>query len=215
MPNQQKNSPRPLPKKTIPPSRPGFLKAHRWLLVPIIAVPVLFFLLAGGGVAYALRLEESDGFCASCHTEPEVTYVRQASAQPPTTLAAFHTQSKRQSVMCIECHSGGGPFGRAQGLTQGTQDLVAYMTNHYQAPAVTTSPLGDDACLKCHADVPQRGDFNNHFHRFLAQWQNLDPQAAHCVTCHTAHTTTADAQAFLQTQTVTAVCDNCHSRVGR
>lgn len=215
MAKRQRNTPRPVPKKPIPPPKPGLLQTRRWLLVPFIVLPILLFLAAGGGVAYALHLEENDGFCASCHTEPEVTYVQLASAQPDSTLAAFHAQSKRQRVLCIECHSGGGAFGRAQGLTQGAQDLVAYVTNHYRAPAVMTNSLGDDSCLKCHADVPERGDFNNHFHRFLSQWQAIDPQAAHCISCHTAHTTNADAQAFLQTQIVSAVCNDCHQRVGR
>lgn len=214
MTQPKRPDPRIAPKKT-PLAKPKLLQAHRWMLPFVIGVPILLFLLAGGGVAYALHLEENDGFCASCHTEPEVTYVRQASAAQPATLASFHAQVQVQSVLCIECHSGGGVFGRAQGLTQGMQDLLAYASNHYQAPAVTTSPLGDDSCLKCHADVVQRADFNNHFHRFLSQWQALDPQAAKCITCHTAHTTNADAETFLQTQTVRAVCEDCHRKAGR
>ncbi len=185
------------------------------LWVGIVIVGVVLFVTAIGGTAYALHIEENDGFCASCHTEPETTFVQQSQTQPPGTLAAFHAQTERFTARCIDCHSGGGTFGRVDGLMQGQADLLAYWSGHYRDPAVTTAPLQDDSCLKCHQDIFARRDFNNHFHALLPRWQQGDPNAKGCVDCHTAHTTTADAQAFLTRNTVTAVCNDCHGKLGR
>jgi predicted CXXCH cytochrome family protein len=185
----------------------------KWLALTVGVVAAVLLIGAIGGTAYALHLEENDGFCASCHTEPETTYFNQALTKPPVSLAAFHAQSSKQTVRCIDCHSGGGALGRVDGLMQGQTDLLAYWSGHYHSPAVTTNPLGDDSCLKCHADVVLRGGFDNHFHSFLARWQQVDPNAGKCISCHTAHTTDSDTQTFLKVQTVRAVCDDCHRNV--
>lgn len=210
--------PQTLPKSTSKtksaPVRPG-ANAPKWVLAALIAIAVGLFLLAGGGVAYALHMEEDDSFCASCHTEPEAKYFDQSKAAPAVSLAAFHAQTGKDPVRCIDCHSGGGTLGRAEGIMQGQEDLLAYWSGHYRSPAVTTNKLSDDSCLKCHADIPQRASFQNHFHRFLSQWQAIDPNAKGCVDCHAAHTTNADFESFMQQRTVRAVCDDCHAKVGR
>src|SRR4051812_33466668 len=93
----------------------------------LVIVGVALFL---GGTGAGLALEESDSFCASCHTEPETTYVRQA--QVPTgpasdTLAAFHhrldsglltgaTGASAEPMKCISCHGGVGPAARLKTL---------------------------------------------------------------------------------------------------
>lgn len=187
----------------------------RWLIVSGMVGAVVALITMIGGTAYALHLEENDGFCASCHTEPETTFFQQSQTKPAVTLASFHAQTERFTARCIDCHSGGGTFGRATGLLQGQADLIAYWSGHYRNPAVTTSSLKDDSCLKCHEDIGARRGFDNHFHQFLARWQQLDPNAKGCVDCHTAHTTTADVQAFLNRDTVTAVCNDCHRTLGR
>lgn len=187
----------------------------KWLIVSGAVIAVVALITMIGGTAYALHIEENDGFCASCHTQPETTYFNQSTAAPPSSLAAFHAQIPRASVRCIDCHSGGGALGRATGLMQGQADLVAYLSGHYHDPAVTLSKLGDDSCLKCHDQISQPRGINNHFHQFLARWQQIDPNAKGCIDCHTAHSTTADVQAFLTRDTVTAVCDDCHRSLGR
>lgn len=187
----------------------------KWLLVSGMVIAAVVLILAISGTTYALHLEENDGFCASCHTEPETTFFKQSQSSPGATLAAFHAQVPNHETRCIDCHSGGGTFGRAAGLMQGQTDLLAYYSGHYRAPAVTTNPLSDDSCLKCHGDIARRGDFQNHFHRFLSQWQSIDPNAARCTTCHAAHSTTADAQTYLTVSTVQAVCNGCHRKAGR
>jgi predicted CXXCH cytochrome family protein len=127
------------------------------------------------------------------------------------TLAAFHTQKQ---VRCIDCHSGGGPLGRATGLEQGFQDLTTYYSGNYHKPAVTLNKLGDDSCTKCHEQTLTQGGFNNHFHSLLARWQSADPQAAHCVDCHTAHPAADSAQGYLVTAPVRTVCQQCHAKLG-
>lgn len=176
-----------------------------------LVLAVVGVIAASGGTAYAIQLENQDSFCASCHTQPETKYYQQTQAHDTSSLAAFHAQ---KGVACIDCHSGGGLFGRVDGLSQGARDLVAYYGGNYQNPAVTTNPLGDGSCNKCHADAMTRETFNNHFHVFLARWQSVDPNAAHCVDCHKSHPAGAPAQQYLDDPTVRAVCGQCHSALG-
>jgi hypothetical protein len=178
------------------------------LSVAIAAVIVMF---AVGGGAYALSLENRDSFCASCHTQPENRYYQQSLEAKATTLAAFHAQN---GINCIGCHSGGGPFGRLEGLQQGTQDLLAFYSNHYHDPAITTHQLGDGSCTKCHASTLTGAGFNNHYHRFLPQWQRIDPQAEHCVDCHTSHANASPDRTYLVVAQVQSICQECHFRLG-
>ena len=175
-----------------------------------LAAGVLALIAISGTTAYALNLEDHDAFCASCHTQPESQYYQQSLEKTPMTLAVFHTQ---KNTRCIDCHSGGGPLGRAVGLWQGSQDLVAYYRGHYHSPAITQNKLEDGSCIKCHADILARLDFDNHFHVLLSRWQSADPNAAHCVDCHTAHPTADSTQGYLQTAPVDKVCQDCHARL--
>jgi predicted CXXCH cytochrome family protein len=176
-----------------------------------LVIAVVGIIAGTGGTAYAVQLENQDGFCASCHTQPETNYYQQTRVHDAASLAAFHAQ---KDVLCIDCHSGGGILGRVDGLSQGARDMLAYYSGHYQAPAVTTNPLGDGSCTKCHADSMNQQTFNNHFHVFLARWQSVDPSAAHCVDCHTSHPSSASAQQYLDAAAVRAVCNQCHNALG-
>lgn len=176
-----------------------------------LAIAGVIVLAIAGGTGYAIHLENNDAFCASCHTEPESQYYQQSLDKTATTLAAFHTQ---KNVRCIDCHSGGGPFGRAEGLSQGTQDLLAYYSGRYHKPAITLNKLGDDSCIKCHENTVTNGGFDNHFHLLLARWQSIDPNAGHCVDCHTSHPAGDPTQGFLQAATVEPVCQACHALRG-
>jgi hypothetical protein len=184
-------------------------------LIGILA-GVTLSVLAFGSVGVSLALENQDVFCASCHTEPEATYYLHFTQPNPVTLAALHTQKKTD---CIDCHSGSGILGRSKGLTQGAQDLMAFLSGTYRHPAVALNPLGDDSCLKCHQDVSQRRPggsraTNGHYHLFLPRWQAADPQAAYCVTCHTAHTYGLDGLQFMTQGRLAQVCDDCHNALG-
>ena len=194
----------------------------------VIGLGVLFgmlVVLAIGGTGVSLMLENQNSFCASCHTEPESKYYQQSLQANAATLATFHTEKQAN---CIDCHSGGGPLGRAQGLQQGLDDLVLYLAGNYHKPGITSNPLGDDSCLKCHTEVLTRGrrsppsqiqnpvqargnrSNDGHYHQFLQRWQAADPRAAHCVNCHTSHTDGPANVGFMTAAPVSQVCDGCH-----
>ncbi len=183
-----------------------------WLVFPV-AIALLALTAAGVSVAYAAHVENNDAFCASCHTEPKSQYFTQSLASP-VDLASAHGAKR---VECIQCHSGRGSIGRLTAMTTvAFPDLLAYNSGHYRSPAVTTVPLGDDHCLKCHADVTRRADFNNHFHQFLPLWQAQDPaHAATCVSCHNGHVAGGDPKiGFLVKSTAATVCQDCHAFAG-
>jgi hypothetical protein len=197
---------------------------RRLVIGLVVAVGVLV-MLAIGGVSVSLLLENQNAFCTSCHTEPEVKYYQQSVQANATTLASFHNQKEAR---CIDCHSGGGPLGRAQGLQQGVDDTVLFVSGNYKKPAITSNPLGDDSCLKCHAEVLTRGRRSppspiqnpvqargnrandGHYHPFLQRWHSLDPRAGHCINCHTAHTDGPANVGFMTAPPVQLVCDACH-----
>jgi hypothetical protein len=195
------------------------------LAIGVGVIVVVLAVLAIGSAGVSILLENQNSFCASCHTEPEVKYYQQSLQSNATTLSTFHTQKQ---AGCIDCHSGGGPLGRAQGLQQGLDDLVLYLSGNYKKPAITSNPLGDDSCLKCHSEVLTRGRrsppspiqnpvqargnraSDGHYHQFLQRWQATDPRAAHCVTCHTSHTDGQANVGFMSADPVQQVCDGCH-----
>lgn len=187
------------------------LKSKKWLIiVGLLALAGVAF--AGGGGLYAANLENHDSFCASCHTQPESTFYERTLASSAVDLASAHAG---ENVACIDCHSGTGVVGRMGAMVVGAGDLTAFLSGHYNNPAVETVPISDENCLKCHAKVTTTKKFENHFHYFLPQWQALDPNAAHCVSCHQGHNTGGIADiAFLDKMTTTNVCQSCHNAVG-
>ncbi len=188
----------------------GFIKKSLFGIAGVMLLPVL-------GVGGALAVEMYDPFCAACHTEPETTYYSRTRSEKKADLAAFHAPKQTR---CIDCHSGGGQFGRVKGLQQGAHDLLNFVTGRYQRPAVTTNPLGDDSCVKCHTKTLARKaetrasagmGLLGHYHFYLLKWQAEDIHAARCATCHTAHTTGIAALRFMQQGVVGALCDECHT----
>ncbi|MDD2922136.1 MAG: cytochrome c3 family protein [Anaerolineales bacterium] len=159
------------------------------------------------------QLENHDSFCASCHTEGETTfYKRSLAADKPVDLASFHTA---KAARCIDCHSGGGITGRIGGLMTGATDTFSYLFTKYPQPAVMEEPFGDGNCLKCHANIAQKQDMNNHFHVFLPKWQAADKNAATCVSCHNGHNTNGSvAIQYLNEKDTVAVCQKCHAVAG-
>ncbi len=163
----------------------------------------------------AMQFENHDSFCASCHTEGELTFFHRAASSASIDLASFHAQ--KGATRCIDCHSGPGIIGRYVALTYGASDLVSYFGGQYPQPAVQDNPIGDGNCTKCHSDILGKQDFSNHFHAFLPKWQALDPQnAARCVDCHVSHDTTNDAgAAFLNRAATILICQKCHAFAGQ
>lgn len=177
-----------------------------------IAALVLFGLVVP---MTAMQFENHDAFCASCHTEGEVTFFQRSTSSTAIDLASIHAQ--KGATRCIDCHSGPGLIGRYITLTYGASDLVSYFRGHYPQPAVQDTPIGDGNCTKCHSDIFNNQEFSNHFHAFLPRWQTLDPaNAARCVDCHVSHDTTNDAGAAFLNQNVTLpFCQKCHSFSGQ
>ena len=187
-------------------------KRSRFPLFPALGgAALLVILLTAGGYGFAATQESHDAFCASCHTQPESTFYQRSLDSQPVDLASFH---KTKQVRCIDCHSGEGVTGRIQAETLGARNAVAWYTGTAIQPAKLTFPIGDGNCLKCHADVTATRDINNHFHYFLARWQSVDPNAGHCVSCHSGHATDANAVQFLNQEQTTAVCEACHNAIG-
>ena len=179
--------------------------------------PVLILAIAAGVVVAAAvgsfgvgaSLENRDPFCASCHTQPESTYVQRSSAAAPVDLASFHTT---KATRCIDCHSGSGLSGRVSAEMGGALNAFHYFTRTAVQPDRLYGPFSDDGCLKCHADaVNQQPTSNNHFHVFLARWQAADPNAGRCTSCHSAHTTDSAADnLFMNDAAVQDMCGACH-----
>ena len=189
-----------------------------------IAGGFIVILASIGTVATAVHLENDDEFCASCHTEPEVSFVSRSLAETPIDLASTHALYE-SSVRCIDCHSGTGTDGRIEALQQGAGDLFAYISGDYAEPAVVENSLGDEPCFKCHIqpsrdnpidinDNPQIIASSSHYHQveYTKAWfaanSNLEGT---CGICHPAHNdTTLAALGFRHMPSVNATCDACH-----
>jgi predicted CXXCH cytochrome family protein len=182
---------------------------RKWPWIVALVIPIAVVILGIGSGFTAMQFENHDDFCASCHSEPESTYV-QREAAAPADLASFH---KTKDVRCIDCHSGPGLMpGRINSLMLGAKDLLAWTMGRATQPAVHTRPIEDANCLKCHANVTTQQDFNNHFHVFLSRWQARDPNAATCVSCHQSHHTDGEEQLkFLNRDATVQVCQSCHA----
>ncbi len=207
-----------------------------WILIAAFAAIVIFTI---GGFAFAASQETHDPFCASCHSQPESTFVQRSTSAPAVDLASYHTT---QNTRCIDCHSGQGLTGRLQAELLGARNAFKWYTGTAVQPAVNNYPLTDAHCLKCHQDVTQqrfvpkesitiptvnsgRGERegrNNHWHAFMTRWQAADPNAGTCVSCHSGHATdsnpatTGTAQnGFMNAQNVQATCDACHRAIRR
>ena len=140
--------------------------------------------LAAGGVALLAlaaaltvsHFEESDPFCASCHTVPEVTYydraqVAKAAGAPYTDLSSAH-YGNDNGFRCIDCHRGDEMlFHRVTALTLGARDTVIWLSGRSD-PAIEKTELVvpfllTGACDKCHEESLLEVGFNNHFHNML------------------------------------------------
>lgn len=203
------------PRKTTKKTKTNMWSNRR---IQIIAASVVAAFIIFGLVIplISMQFENHDSFCASCHTEGEVTFLKRSlvAASATTDLASFH--AAKGAARCVDCHTGPGIIGRYGGLMAGESDLVSYFSGHYPQPAVQDTPLSDGNCLKCHEAVLTKQDMQNHFHFFLPKWQAQDPQnVATCADCHLSHDTTNDAGAVFLNQNVTsAICQKCHTFAG-
>ena len=176
--------------------------------------------LGVGGFSFVAAQEEQDSFCASCHTQPESTYYERSIAAQLVDLATAH---KHEEIRCIDCHSGVGLVGRIEAQMMGAQNALLWYTGAATQPAPLKYAIGDDHCVKCHADVTteqfdlaERSKLfgpRGHYHAYLAQWKETDPQAkANCTTCHSGHDLGADAKStWLVPASAEPTCEACHA----
>ena len=202
-------------KPNIPVPAPSRGRQWRWL--SLFALLLFAVLLPSTAIGVSVNMENRDSFCASCHTQPETTYVSRSESvrsgiASPVDLAMYHAGATHP-VACIQCHSGKGVPGRMDALLLGSQDLMAYVRGAYPQPAPLTHPIPDANCLKCHGEVLSEG---RHYHRFLPRWQQIaGDQAAQCVDCHTGHVEDGDPQlAFLNKERARVQCNACHRLLG-
>ena len=215
-------------------SQPGKAKKPFPVIKVLVGLVAVGILVAAGSFAVTATLETHDSFCASCHTQPESTFLARSTAASAVDLASYHTTQKTE---CINCHSGPGLSGRLAAEFQGAQNALKFITHTDVQPAVLVNAISDANCLKCHATVVNRGYVkqtqmtapsgfggegggreggNGHWHQNLAKWQAADPNAATCVTCHPAHDTTGvQTNGSLNPATVQPVCDACHKVLRR
>ncbi len=184
----------------------------RRLAFAFIIASVGAVVLGIGGIGIALGLENQDAFCASCHTQPESIYVQRSSQARASDLASYHT---KQKTNCIDCHSGSGMLGRADGLKQGLHDFMNFVRGNYHSPAVTTNPLGDDSCVKCHTKIYERPPGagkagTNHYHFYLPRWRQAEPSTPRCIACHAPHANGVESLKFMNQGKVGQLCENCH-----
>ncbi|HEX7434304.1 MAG TPA: hypothetical protein VF326_11685 [Anaerolineaceae bacterium] len=179
-------------------------------------LPFILGILAGlvvvmtvGGFSVGASLEQTDSFCASCHTQPEVTFFQRSTANAPVDLASFHTT---KTTHCIDCHSDSGVTGRVGAEISGAFNAMHFFTNTATQPSKLYAPFSDANCLKCHeAAITASANRNNHFHVFLSRWQATDPNAGRCTSCHAAHTHDgASDNGFMVDARTQPVCDACH-----
>ncbi len=192
--------------------KPARLPIPPRLLRILLVALACAVLLPVSGFTYAASMEQHDSFCASCHTQPESTYYQRSLDATSSDLASAHTP---KAVRCIDCHSGEGLPGRMSAELLGAHNAFAWYTRTAVQPAKLTRKVTDGQCLKCHAQVSQSNDQNNHFHYFLSRWQQIDKNAGTCVSCHQGHSTQGDAQLmYLNRDTTTLVCESCHRITG-
>jgi hypothetical protein len=178
-------------------------------------VGVVGFALVASLYTVGIRLESNDSFCASCHVEPEATYFKQSfqSAQP-VSLAAFHAG---KNTRCIDCHSRKWLAGRLWAQWGGLQNLLAYQSGNYRTPSVTTRPVGDGGCSKCHSDITWVSERPGHYHSpWLRQrWRLADGPVNTCEVCHPSHTVVAtESDRFMEIDRIEIQCDACHDETG-
>jgi hypothetical protein len=155
----------------------------RWRSPILILLGVLALLgvVSAAGVSVA---EENDAFCATCHLNPERTYVNRADAvrrvydsarqqgvsgdelwetgrNTARDLASAH---RAAALNCVTCHRGDNGLGdRATALALGVRNTLRYLTGQFNPDhsGVADSALVEASCLRCHVNQPQWGGVEN------------------------------------------------------
>ncbi len=185
------------------------LRLRFFLIAVFLGTAALF-----AGVAGVSYKEQDNGFCASCHTQPETEYVarfeRAVAETNANDLAAFHHRKKE--TRCIDCHVGEGFVGRAQVVAIAAWDAVKHYAGIARQPAVIVVPVQNEACSQCHADTLARPGFANHEHTKLAE---RDAPFIRCTDCHVTHRVGDERNAFQFRDAIFPQCEYCHAEMGK
>jgi nitrate/TMAO reductase-like tetraheme cytochrome c subunit len=166
------------------------MRRSRRLLLTMVGFGALFVIMALLGVS---RLEESDSFCTSCHTAPEVEYFNRSrwmlAGEVGQDLASAHYSLIQADANCIDCHRGnGGVVQRGMTLALGARDALIFIAGQadpklekaetqIEVPSLLTA-----ACVECHTDTLLILGYENHFHNKLpeayAAWKAGGPLVA-------------------------------------
>ncbi len=181
----------------------------------IILLGAAILIFATVGFVIGTRFEANDHFCASCHVEPERSYYL-ASLKPDEsgTLAAFHAINKTR---CIDCHSRVGIPGRIWAQIGGLQNLLAYRSGEYRDPSVTTRPVGDGGCAKCHLELTWVSERPGHYHspELRRRWRSAEGPENTCEACHPSHVLITNiSDRFVDADKVEDQCEACHEAIG-
>jgi hypothetical protein len=156
------------------------------------------------------RLESSNGFCTSCHLEPEVPLHEEKmgrfTGSPAADLASRHRVSD-DGFLCVDCHAGASWPNRARVKAVAARDALMYMLGRFEEPASMQHPLWDEDCSRCHAQYKVRR--SDDYHAFFAH--NLPNFEFRCVSCHRAHPSDGSPEfGFLERDLVLGICRKCH-----
>lgn len=182
----------------------------RWLRWPGMVV----FALAVGVYTTGVQLEDNDAFCASCHVEPESAYYQDSLEAEAPTLAGFHASTETR---CVDCHSRQWIPGRLWAQWGGLQNLLAYQSGRYRNPSVTTRPVGDGGCTKCHSNLTWVSERPGHYHSpwLRWRWRTAGGPANTCEACHPSHAAIAPAaNQFMSVTHIEEQCNACHDSTG-
>jgi hypothetical protein len=155
---------------------------RRWAKSALIILGGLALLGVGAAMGVSVA-EEKDGFCATCHLNPERTYVERARTveqvygvakeqglagdalwqtgrEAARDLASAH---RAAALDCVACHRGdNGPGDRLTALTLGARNTLLYLSGQFDPDhsGVARPNLVKSSCLRCHVDEPALGGVN-------------------------------------------------------
>jgi hypothetical protein len=147
------------------------------VILGTLALLSLLGVISAVGVSVA---EENDAFCATCHLDPERTYVGRATRvgqaydlaeeQGLTGKARWQTgrdaardlasAHRAAALDCVACHRGNnGLSDRVTALTLGARNTLLYLTGQFDPDhkGVAHADLLENSCLRCHVDQPSLG----------------------------------------------------------
>ncbi|UCC64228.1 MAG: hypothetical protein JSV36_04000 [Anaerolineae bacterium] len=152
---------------------------HRWRGPALALLGMLVLLVIGSAVGESVA-EENDAFCATCHLNPERTYVDrartvagaygsarqadltgddlwQSSRDAARDLASSH---RAAALNCVACHRGDNRLGdRVTALALGARNTFLYLTGQFDPDhsGIAQPGLVEASCLRCHVDQPHLG----------------------------------------------------------